>query len=458
MSASLPSAPTSVLIVGAGEFGLATALSLLSRPRFSKARITIVDAAAQLPNPAGSSVDASRIIRADYGNAMYARLAAKAQEQWRDISDEGWGGQGRYFEPGFLLTADAPETADYVKKSLSNVKQIAEESTREAGGMLKPIDVLEGPAQIQRASGHEAVSGTWGYVNWNSGWADAEKCVAFALKKLHAAGGDRLSVRSGCPVQQLLAAVDASGRSKCTGVRLESGEELQADLTILAAGAWTPSLIDLQGRCVATAQVLIYIDITQEEQKSLQDNPTVMNLSRGMFIMPPRGGELKVARHGYGYRNLQKIPKRRLLSGSANEIVEVSVPRVGIQAPEEGVKACREALQDMLPSFAGRSIKNTRLCWYCDTHDGDYLITHHPDHQALFVATGGSGHGFKFFPVIGDKIVDAIEGTLDPDLQHAWRWREEIHADLQTCDDGSRAGPRGMILDEELAKIARPNL
>lgn len=447
-----------MLIVGAGEFGLATALALLQRPRFSKSHITIVDAATQLPNPSGSSVDASRIIRADYGNYMYARMAAKAQVHWRDTSDEGWGGQGRYYEPGFLLTADSDETAGYVKQSLSNVTQIVEESTREVGGMLKSIDVLEGPAQIKKASGHEGVSGTWGYVNWNSGWADAEKCVAFALKNLRARGGDRVSVRSGCKVHQLLAAADAAGKSRCTGVLLENGEELKADLTVLAAGAWTPSLIDLQGRCVATAQVLTYTDITEEEQKSLQDNPTVMNLSRGMFIIPPRGKELKIARHGYGYRNLQKISKQHLLSGSANEMVEVSVPRVGIQAPDEGIKACREALQDMLPSFGSRPLKNTRLCWYCDTQDGDFLITHHPDHQALFVATGGSGHGFKFFPVIGDKIVDAIEGKLEPDLQHAWRWREETYPDLQTCDDGSRAGPRGMILDEELAKGARPNL
>ncbi|ETN41442.1 uncharacterized protein HMPREF1541_03378 [Cyphellophora europaea CBS 101466] len=447
-----PEAPRTVLIVGAGEFGLSTALSLLKRPRFSQSRITVIDSATQLPNPAGSSVDASRIIRADYGNALYARLAAQAQVQWRDTSDEGWGGQGRYFEPGFVLTADSDETAGYVKRSLVNVKEIAEQSTREAGGRLKRIEVLEGPAQIKKASGHEGVSGTWGYVNYNSGWADAEKCVAYALRKLKGQGEERVRVRSGCKVQQVLTDHEGTGRSKCMGVRLESGEELRADLTILAAGAWTPSLIDLQGRCVATAQVLTYTAITDEEQKSLQDNPTVMNLSRGMFIIPPRGRELKVARHGYGYRNLQRISKQQLLSGRADEYVEVSVPWVGIPAPDEGLQACREALQEMLPSYGDRPFKNSRLCWYCDTPDGDFLITHHPEYQGMFVATGGSGHGFKFFPVIGEKIADAIEGKLDPELRHAWRWRGETFPDFQVCDDGSRAGPRGMLLSEEMAK------
>ena len=81
--------------------------------------------------------------------------------------------------------------------------------------------------------------------------------------------------------------------------------------------------------------------------------------------------------------------------------------------------------------------------------DGDFLIDHHPDHEGLFLATGGSGHGFKFFPIIGDKIVDSIEGCLDTDLRQLWRWRASAMPDFTGCEDGSRAGPRGMTLDAE---------
>jgi sarcosine oxidase/L-pipecolate oxidase len=83
-------------------------------------------------------------------------------------------------------------------------------------------------------------------------------------------------------------------------------------------------------------------------------------------------------------------------------------------------------------------------------------MTYHPRHKNLFVATGGSGHGFKFFPVIGDKIVDALQGKLDPQLAEIWRWRTDEELQQETageeflgCDDGSRAGRKGMILDEE---------
>jgi len=68
-----------ILIIGAGEFGLSTALSLLSRSAYKGSRITIVDSSSQLPNPSGSSVDANRIVRADYADVLYSRLASESQ-------------------------------------------------------------------------------------------------------------------------------------------------------------------------------------------------------------------------------------------------------------------------------------------------------------------------------------------------------------------------------------------
>lgn len=68
------------------------------------------------------------------------------------------------------------------------------------------------------------------------------------------------------------------------------------------------------------------------------------------------------------------------------------------------------------------------------------------------MATGGSGHAFKFFPVIGDKIVDAIEGCLEPDLKALWAWPDEAVQKFswEIRPDGSRGGRMNMILDAEL--------
>lgn len=92
---------------------------------------------------------------------------------------------------------------------------------------------------------------------------------------------------------------------------------------------------------------------------------------------------------------------------------------------------------------------------------GDFIITHHPNYAGLFLATGGSGHAFKFLPVLGEKIVDAIQGRLDPELQELWGWpgvagdedaTAAAAATVVWTEDGSRSGEKGLILMDELAK------
>jgi len=451
--------PQHILIVGAGVFGLSTALSLLGDPTYQSSKITIVDGSPSLPNPSGSSVDANRIVRADYAYKHYARLALEAQVLWRDQTTEGWGGEGRYHEPGFVLTSDGNKDG-YLRESLATIRSLAVEAVESNKKWVdaNKIKPLAGRDEIRNATGYEHVSGDHGYANFNSGWADAEACVAYALKRLQTC--ERVTIRSGAQVERLLFSMDT-----CNGVVLAGDEQIHAHLVVLAAGAWSPSLVDLQGRCLATGQTLAFVDISPEEEAAMAHRPTIMNMSRGMFIIPPRGGQLKVARHGYGYRNLVKIPRRKinpLISKEdvGDDAVQVSVPEVGIPVPFEGQEAIREAMRELVPEMADRPFTRTRICWYCDTPTGDFLITYHPQYRkTLFVATGGSGHGFKFFPVIGDKIVDAIQDRLDPELATEWRWRSEDELEklvgsqgFIACDDGSRAGRKGMLLDEEMAK------
>lgn len=93
--------------------------------------------------------------------------------------------------------------------------------------------------------------------------------------------------------------------------------------------------------------------------------------------------------------------------------------------------------------------------------DGDFIVSYHPDYEGLFLATGGSGHAYKFFPVLGDKVVDAMEGTLDPELQKLWEWTEAntpapgTNMDDLFDGDGSRSGARNSNLQEELAKTRK---
>ena len=94
---------------------------------------------------------------------------------------------------------------------------------------------------------------------------------------------------------------------------------------------------------------------------------------------------------------------------------------------------------------------NMRRRLTIDSSTGDFVIDYHPHVAGLFVATGDSGHGFKVFPVVGEKIVDAIEGILEEDLRDLWRWRDEME-EFDGMQDGTRGGKRGMTLRAELAR------
>ncbi|KAI9864339.1 MAG: hypothetical protein M1813_003259 [Trichoglossum hirsutum] len=428
--------PSSILIVGSGVFGLSTALALSRRPGYSQTTITVLDKS-PFPSPDGSSIDSSRIIRADYSDPAYASLAAEAQALWRG----NWGEEGRYSESGLVVVADEGKT-DYVWKSLGNVKTLQN---------VKDKVELKERRDIDKTMGTGGGSGLWGYVNWNSGWADAEAGVRYARKLCEESG--RIQFVN-AEVLRLL-----KKSKRVVGVKLKH-ENILADLVVLATGAWTGRLVDLRGRAEASGQVVAYVELTPQEQQWLGKIPVLLNFSTGMFIIPPRNRVLKVARHGYGYRNPQRIPHPEEADSrsSRGSTIEVSLPRTqsdepGQWIPREGEVECRHALAEMIPALSKRPFKNTRICWYTDTPTGDFLITYHPTHPGLFLATGGSGHGYKFLPIIGEKIVDCIAGNPPAEFREKWRWPEHVTDDVVVVtDDGSRGGNLGMILDTEMRR------
>jgi sarcosine oxidase/L-pipecolate oxidase len=339
--------PSSILIVGHGVFGLSTALALSTRPLYAQTQITVLDRS-PFPSPDGSSIDNSRIIRADYSDPAYASLAASAQEIWRRSGPDELGGEGRYTESGLVLVADRGAKGEhYVRESFSNVCKLMS-----AAGDASAVRELQTREEIDAAVGTGGGSGDWGYINTRSGWADASAAMLFLRSQVEATG--RVTFRQG-EAQHLVKSQD--GR-EITGVRLTDGDEVNAELIILATGAWTGKLVDLRGRAQATGQVLMYLPLTEEEQTKLNDMPVLLNMSTGLFIIPPRNRVLKVARHAYGYSNPVQIPHPdgAGTGEEKQEMIEVSLPRTSWEdkeqwVPKEGEDACREALREMIPRF-----------------------------------------------------------------------------------------------------------
>ncbi|ODM19145.1 hypothetical protein SI65_05762 [Aspergillus cristatus] len=429
--------PKNILIVGGGVFGLSTALSLSSRHPASK--VTLLESSPIIPNPEGSSVDTSRIVRADYSNPVYSKLGAAAIDRWRNTE---WGANGRYTQNGLILVYPNGQGngRDYAMKSYKNVKELEGDK----------VEFLPSKKDVLRAAPaySEELDVEGGYVNWGSGWSDAGATVAYAKQLLDKEG--KVVFKTG-EVERLL--YDEKEKDKVTGVVLSDDTTLTADLVVLATGAWTAKLIDLRGRTLSTGQALAYMQITDEEQERLYNMPTVLNFATGMFIIPPRDNLLKIARHGYGYHNPVTVS---VPGPDGKGTMQVSIPEKGIPIPLEGEQAFRDAMKQFLPDLADRPFVKTRVCWYTDTPEGDFIVTHHPTSKNLFIATGGSGHAYKFFPVLGDKVVDAMEGTLEPELRDLWKWPEAKGADVfEGTEDGSRSGQKGLLLMEELAKSKR---
>ena len=172
----MPAPPSSILIIGSGVFGLSTAYSLSQNPLYANTTLTLVD---RSPFPASdsSSIDSSRIIRADYSDPAYAALGASAQHVWRDTSP-GALGEGRYSESGLVLVAD-PGRDGYVRDSLENVRGLLE------GGAVRE---LKNRREIDAVVGTGGGSGQWGYVNWRSGWADAEAGMRWLRARVEKTG------------------------------------------------------------------------------------------------------------------------------------------------------------------------------------------------------------------------------------------------------------------------------
>ncbi|KAK7691746.1 hypothetical protein QCA50_005146 [Cerrena zonata] len=100
---------------------------------------------------------------------------------------------------------------------------------------------------------------------------------------------------------------------------------------------------------------------------------------------------------------------------------QVSTPRTslshgenGLRIPKDVLQTIRSNLRSVYPELAEKPFSGTRMCWYTDSPDDDWIISRHPTDQGLVLATSGSGHAYKFLPTIGSLVADLIEDKLEP--------------------------------------------
>ncbi len=367
--------------MGAGVFGLSAALELHARG----ADVCVLEKGT-VPDPLASSTDISKLIRMDYGaDTFYTQLMEQALPRW-----EAWNSRQPsplYHQTGFLLLKRSPlEPGCFEGDSLRLL--------RARGHALERLDAVRLGQRFPNWSGSPFCDG---YYNPRAGWAASGEVVGWLAQQLRAAGA---TLREGVRCAGLL---EEGGRVR--GVTLASGEQVEAERVLLAVGAWTPKLLpELSDRMWPVAQDVFHFRPADPEAFSAElFPPWAADIGRSGWygFCALADGTLKVARHGIGRR----------------------VDPDAVRAIASGREATMRAFfSECLPRLVGAQKLHERVCLYCDTFDGDFWLAEHPQRPGLFVMAGGSGHGFKFAPVLGEIAADVLEGRANPwAARFAWR-------------------------------------
>ncbi|KAL4936346.1 hypothetical protein BDV06DRAFT_205251 [Aspergillus oleicola] len=423
-----------IVIVGAGLFGLCMAYQLATEGYRS---ITVLDRHMP-PVPTGSSTDISRVIRFDYADKDYLDMALEAHKAWS---------QPKY--------SDIFHNASYILSgnTSSHGQAWIKNTTAALDSRGLPWAAIHSAAEAKRQfpvlTGDLAPEPFHGYLNLHAGWADAQKAIAL-LRDECLALGVRFIVGDEGTVVGLNKGTSSKSQDKAIrSVRTLSGTVVSGDHFILATGAWISNLVPMYNSTMATAQVLGYMRLTPEEVKKYKDLPIYYNASTGWFNFPPHPETqtLKVAVHGWGYTRALSEDETKIMSVKSGKDLS-SPPLVSHRerrnfTPREGEERLKQGLIEILPELADRPFEKTAVCWYTDTPSGDFIMDYHPGYRNVFVAGGGSGHAFKFLPILGPYLSKAWNKTLTPNLATKWQFRTEYeHREDAFWGDGSRGGPQ----------------
>lgn len=369
-----------VTVVGAGVFGTTGAIALAARGH----AVRLVDPG-PLPRPEAASTDHSKIVRAAYGDdTVYVEMAADAINRWHDWNTR-WG-EALYHEDGFLLRTRGPMPADgFEARSYA---------TLAARGW--PVERLGARELAARFPGWRAEAYPDGFLDRRAGWAAASAVMNRLYADARAAG------------VELCEGVEVTGLVERDGVVVGAragGDVLEADVTVVAAGAWTPTLVpSLADVMRATGHPILMFRVADALRwRPPQFVPWAADIAAtGWYgFAASEDGLFKVARHAAGVS------------------LDPRGPRV---VPAAVVDDARCFLEATFPALADAPLVSTRLCAYCDTFDGHFWIDRDPSRTGLVVACGGSGHAFKFAPVLGDRIAAAVEGRRDA-VERRFHWR-----------------------------------
>jgi len=182
-------------------------------------------------------------------------------------------------------------------------------------------------------------------------------------------------------------------------VRLRDGRALQAGAFVFACGPWLPRVFPqvLRDRIQPTRQEVFFFGPPAGDRRFAPpalpvwaDLSDLENIVYGMPDLEARGFKLAFDAHG----------------------PPIDPDALERQVTPAGLAASRDFLVRRFPALAQAPLVESRVCQYENTSNGDFLIDRHPELENVWLVGGGSGHGFKHGPAVGDYAARALLGSL----------------------------------------------
>jgi monomeric sarcosine oxidase len=375
------SARYDVVVIGAGVFGAWTAWHLARRGK----RVLLADAYGP-GNARASSAGESRIIRMGYGaDELYTRWSMRSLEQWKEFFAAT--GQSLFHETGVLWLAGKDDT---------RVRHAAETMAR-CGVAYEELS----RAELEKRYPQIGLAGiVKGLLEPESGVLMARRAVAAVVED---------AVRRG--VEYRVAQIpDPRGAAAVAAVKTSSGERIEADAFLFACGAWLGKIFPdvLGARIFPSRQEVFFFGVPAGDSRfGPPALPTWLFQEDEIYGMPDlesRGLKIAIDKHG---ERVDPDTQSRLASAA-------------------GADEARRFVEQRFPGLLGAPIMETRVCQYENTWNGDFLIDRHPEMENVWFVGGGSGHGFKHGPAVGEYVTGRILGGVAEEPRFSLASKETV--------------------------------
>ncbi len=359
---------TKIVVIGAGAFGGWTSYYLQQKGF----QVTLVDAWGA-GHSRSSSGDETRVIRSTYGgNELYFDLNVRALELWKE--NQKVFDRQLFYNTGvlwFCYTKKTPLVEDSIPFAIKHGMMYE---------YLSPAQLQKKYPLVNTADLHHA------YFDPYGGYLKARESCQAVVENF---------IKQGGKYQQASVLPPLDTATNLNTISLSNGSTISADIFVFACGAWLGKIFPnlLQDVITCSKQEVYYFGVPQNQAAAFDNFPAWIDVDGQDFY--------------YG------------ISGNAQRGFKIGVDKRGEKFdPTTGERVlntdvllnARKFLTHRFPALKNAPLVENRVCPYENSPDGNFIFDVHPTLKNVVILGGGSGHGFKHGPALGELVADVLAG------------------------------------------------